>query len=172
MRYSKGYTLIELLVVIAIIGIVMGTAFAGYRTFNARQLVVTSGKELLVALRQAQSAASSGTKTPDSCRTTPLEGHRITVAASDLNAYTVYEVYRAPCNGGSALYPVKTVRLNPLVRFSGAFSITFLGLSGGATLSGATPQTIRVCNNNCAAGAINYSISVSKVGSIQDLGAT
>jgi prepilin-type N-terminal cleavage/methylation domain-containing protein len=172
MRYSKGYTLIELLVVVAIIGIVMSAAFAGYRTFNARQLVVTSGKELLVALRQAQSGASSGTKTPNSCRTTPLEGHRIEVVASDLNSYSVYEVYRAACNAGSTLYFVKTVRLAPSVRFSGAFAVTFLGLSGGATLSGATPQTIRVCNNNCAAGAVNYSISVSKVGSIQDLGVT
>lgn len=169
---SRGFTLIELLVVTTLLVFVMGGSIAGYRRFNDRQQVITAGKELLVALRQAQSKASSGVKSLASCQTVPLVGYKITVLAASQDTYTIAESYQSNCvSATSADNVIKTVKLPQGVRFQSAFTATFTGLSGGVIYSGASPLTLRVCNASCGTGSLQYTITVNSAGLVQDMGA-
>lgn len=57
LRKENGVTLIELLVVMAITSILIGSVFAGYRTFDNRQRVKQAALTLKNNLRQAQTKA-------------------------------------------------------------------------------------------------------------------
>lgn len=169
---NRGFTLVELMVVIAIVGIVMAGGITRYSAFNVRQAVSTSGKELLVNLRQAQSKVSSGVKTASGCSGTALIGYTVQATSGNLGQYTIAEMYAGNCaNGGTTNTLVtKTVPLASGVRFQSAFTLTFKGLSGGATYTGASPLNLRICNNNCASGSVGYLVTVNQTGLIDDQG--
>lgn len=164
---SSGFSFIELLIVMAVMGIFVIGGIAAYGRFNARQLVITAGKEMLVDLRQAQSKSLSNVKSVNGCQNSPLTGYQIDGTGS---RYTVTEVYSTACATGGASYVVKTVNLPAGVQFQSAFRLTFTGLSGGVTLVGAAPSTtISFCNKNCQSGGLRYSITVTRQGLIQDV---
>lgn len=160
---QRGFTLIELMVVITVAGILLVGGVAGYGKFNSRQLVINSGKEMLVNLRQAQSKALSNVKTVSGCTSSTLTGYRVAGSGS---SYTVSEIYTTNCAGGGS-YVVKTMALPNGVTIRNAFSITFRGLSGGATVVGSNP-IITFCASGCTSGAQTYNIAVTSAGLIQD----
>jgi prepilin-type N-terminal cleavage/methylation domain-containing protein len=172
MSSFRGFTLIELLVGLAIVGLMVGGGMVSYGTFNKRQQVSTSGKELLVNLRQAQSKVNSGVKTAPGCQAASLIGYTVQASAGSLNQYTIAEKYASSCaNGGTSdTYVVKTVALASGVTFQSAFTLTFRGLSGGATFTGASPLNLRMCNSNCGSGSLVYLVTVNQTGLIDDQG--
>ncbi len=170
----RGFTLIELLVTLAIMVLVFGLSAVGYRTFARRQAVLSAGKEFLGAARSIQAKAKSGVKNASGCATTPLRGYELGVSASDLHTYTISEVYEQPCarGGTSDRFTVKSVTLAQSVVFSESFSVLFFGLSGGALLSGSSPQLIHLCLSECISGQAAFGISLTDTGLISDSGMT
>lgn len=166
---NSGFTLLELVVVAGLMVLLTTASVAGYRTFNTRQIVITTGKEMLVDLRQAQAKMTAGIKKAPGCESARLVGYRVQTTAA-LTGYTLAEVYQTNCYSGGPTYQTEAVTLPTGLRFANAFSVTFLGLSGGATFSGASPLTLRLCNSNCGSGALSYRMSISRAGLIEDLG--
>lgn len=54
---SSAFTLIEIMVSISVIFLLVGLGFAGYVSFNQRQILITSGQNLKNMIRDAQSRA-------------------------------------------------------------------------------------------------------------------
>lgn len=166
-RFIRGFTLIELIVVVAIIMIMGAGALAGYRRFNDRQVLLTSGKELLVNLRQAQGKATSGIKiisNPGCPSTATLVGYRVQAGAGNLSSYTVEQA----CQSGAAISysQSRTFRLATGAAFENAFSVTFLGQFGG--VSAAT--TIRIIPTSMSTQTQRYTVTIDQSGSITDGG--
>lgn len=165
----KGFTLIELLVVVALISLTMSAGVAGYSTFNKRQLVITSGKELMVNLRQAQAKAASNVKSTAGCANATLSEYRIDgFSNGSSSGYTISEVYSTGC----ATTVTKTQVVPKGVFFSPAtFRLRFHTLGGGVTVA-PDPYTITLCSTTtCAASDTKMAISITSTGLIQE-GAT
>ncbi len=160
---KNGFTLIELMIVIGLIAVVTIGGVAGYRTFNLRQIVITSGKQMLVDLRQAQSKASSNVKSVEACKDQPMSGYRV---AGSSGTYTITENYGGTCTP----QVTKTVNLPSGVTFKNNFTLTFQSLGGNVTFVGASPYAIEFCTKNCltGSGGLKYKITVSNQGLIQD----
>lgn len=165
---KRGFTLIELLIVIALFSVITFTGVAGYSKFNKNQQIVTTGKEFLVNLQQAQTRAINNVKTTAGCNSTTLAGYTV-VAAINATTYTINEVYASPCgsSGPSATtFPIKTVNLPSGSKFRSAVNFTILPLTGKI----AAPQSIVFCSSNCASGkgALQYTINITTQGVVQD----
>lgn len=172
--FRKGFTLVELMVVVAVMAFTIIGGIAAYRKFNTRQLIVTSGKEMLVNFRQAQSKALTNVKTVPGCNNSLLVGYKVDgYVNSGASYYTITEQYNpATCATGGASYIIKTVNMPSGVTFQAPFSLTFTGLSGLVTLPGASPLSIAFCNKNCQTGGLKYTITITTEGLIQDLSTT
>lgn len=170
-RPLLGFTLIEIIVVVAIMGVIMGGSIAGYRRFNERQKLLTTGKELLVNLRRAQAKATSGVKTNVGCNNQVLVGYR--VQSFTQNRYTLSQV--CVVAGVQSFYAISTIDLPTGALVETNFDVTFLGQSGGVRAGSALPLTIRIKpasqTANCNASiATCYDIQVNSTGSVDDLG--
>lgn len=165
----NGFTLVELMVVIVLISLTMSAGVAGYSRFNKRQLVITSGKELMVNLRQAQVRASSNVKSAAGCANATLSEYRIDgFSNGGSSGYTISEVYSAGC----ATTVTKTQVVPKGVFFSPAnFQLSFKTLAGGVTAA-SNPYTITLCSTAaCATTDTKMAISITSTGLIQE-GAT
>jgi len=78
----SGFTLLELLIVIGIISIVFTAGYANFRSYQRRQLVMATGRQMEGDIRLAQEYASQGMK-PGACNNSDirLEGYIFRVNA-------------------------------------------------------------------------------------------
>lgn len=63
---SAGFTLIELMTVIVIIGVLTGTGYISFRTFQNKEVLKSAVREVVSDIRYAQSLSVSGIK-PSGC---------------------------------------------------------------------------------------------------------
>jgi prepilin-type N-terminal cleavage/methylation domain-containing protein len=123
--YSLGFTLIELMIVTTIIMLITGGGIASFLSFNDKQQVLNSAKELQGYLRTAQTLARVG-ETPTGCDR--LIGYKVVTA----DAGSIKEVsLLAVCSSGDIQRDVFS--LSEGVTLSSDIEITFLGLYGGVT---------------------------------------
>lgn len=129
MHHSKnGFTLIEMLVTITIMMVVLGGGIAAYITFNDRQKVTTSARELQQFIRSAQVKARVG-QTPSGCGR--LEAYRVS-GASGGSTVTLSAV----CDNPPNIIEVNTLTLQNGVTLSSAIALDYITLSGGVTGAG------------------------------------
>lgn len=154
-----GFTLIELIVSIAIMGLVMGGGIAGYRSFNERQQLLTTGKEVLVALRKAQTDAVAGVKSSN-CQTRTLVSNTFSYASG---AYSIVEY----CQQGGTIFPytTRTETIAPGIEILiDRGQVTFYGQYGGV----ASPVQITI--RKVGTTTPIYRINVNEQGTVDDLG--
>lgn len=122
---QEGFSLIELLIVSMIMVMLAGGGIASFITFNAKQQLLTTAKELKLYLRSAQSLVRTG-ETPTGCTT--LNGYQV----SSQDSGGVKEItLSAVCESGT--YERQNFFFPESVTLSSDFSIIFLGLHGGVT---------------------------------------
>lgn len=152
---STGYTLIEVMVSTLIVLGVIGGGVAAFRSFDARQAVINSGRSLEIDLRTIQKKAQSGDKPNASeCTGATLDGWEIEKTSASQTEY----VTRAICNGVVATGSETTHTLSPGARFqTSSFQIQFEVLTGKASSS----QTIVIFRDSQ-----QYTIQVTPAGGI------
>ncbi|MBP9700232.1 prepilin-type N-terminal cleavage/methylation domain-containing protein [Candidatus Woesebacteria bacterium] len=156
---SLGFTLIELIVSVTIMGLVMGGGIAGYRNFNERQQLITTGKEVLVALRKTQTDAVAGVKSTN-CANRTLVSNTFSFSGS---AYNIVET----CRQGGTTYPftTRTEQLSPGIEILiDQGSVIFYGQYGGV----ASPVQITI--RKVGTTAPIYRINVNSQGTVEDIG--
>lgn len=154
-----GFTLIELIVAVSIMGLVMGGGIAGYRSFNERQQLITTGKEVLVALRKTQADAVAGVKSTN-CQTRTLVSNTFSFAGG---AYSIVE----NCQQGGTTYsvPTRTEMITPTLEIViDRGSVIFYGQYGGV----ASPVQITI--RKVGTTSPIYRINVNAQGTVEDLG--
>lgn len=156
---SLGFTLIELIVSVSIMGLVMGGGIAGYRSFNERQQLITTGKEVLVALRKAQTDAVAGVKSTN-CANRTLVSNTFSFSGT---SYSIVEI----CQQGGSTYPF-TTRTEPITAgleiLIDRGQVTFYGQYGGV----AAPVQITI--RKVGTTSPIYRINVNAQGTVEDLG--
>jgi type II secretory pathway pseudopilin PulG len=153
---QRGFTFIELLVVLTIVILTSTGGVVSYRTFNQRQQLIQSGKQLYQSLRIAQTKAQVGEK-PDVCAANGVTAYGITGSSGGRTIVT-----QAHC--GSA-QTTSSLPLDDSVAFSSSFDVRFMTLYGGVNSS--SPVVIRLVH---AASAKQYQVTVTPGGGISDDG--
>lgn len=146
---KNGFTLIELLVSVTIMLLMVGGGIVAYLQFNDRQVIQTSGKEVVTYLRTAQTKARVGDK-PATCNRLLGYAFKATAGTSQVRVGAV-------CDNGEPT--PDTYDLADSVDFSGTVDMEFGVLHGGVANSG----TITLTN-----GTLQYQIKVSQGGEISN----
>ncbi len=156
---QSGFTLIELLVALSIFLLLTGIAAVNYRTFNQRQELQQSARNIQEALRFAQKKARVGEK-PAGCATPAyVEGYSVRATATG-NTFQIY----AECRNGASEIDVPATDVEALigrVRFDmgSNFAVVYKVLTGGTD----NPVTIRLINNT-----VIYQFTVNRGGEISE----
>ncbi len=87
-----GFTMIEILVAITVIFLLVGFGFAGYASYNQRQILISSGQTLKNLIRDAQSRAYNNEIdcTPGICDCTTSSGQNLTGWYVDFSNKSIY----------------------------------------------------------------------------------
>lgn len=123
----NGFTLIELLVTVAISGVMVGLGIATYNSFNQRQTLSLTLRNLKTNLWATQTRAVANKQPTSGC--TNFSGYKVTFADT---SYTI----AAQCDGGdveatTVSLPSGMSKTLPL----GSSAVTFKPLSSGTNLA-------------------------------------
>jgi prepilin-type N-terminal cleavage/methylation domain-containing protein len=140
-KNNLGFTLIELLVTISIILLVTGASIAGFISFNDRQVIQTTAKDVQTMMRAGQVKARSGEgasecETLGSLSDGKLRGYQVTVSG---NAVVLNRV----CWDGLSTIEYEErsrVALGSNVSVSMTDDVVFLSLKGGTQIGTSNPQ--------------------------------
>ncbi len=153
-KYSAGFTLIELIVVMGVILLLTGGALAGFGNYNQSQRLKQTAKTFITDLRQAQSKATTGTRSKCSSGTI-FGGYSVTFSGTD---YTL----NAVCDGGNVVDRKVTLPTGISVN-ANPVTFTFLPLTGAVT---ATPVPTYPLVITFSQSGVNQIVNISAMGII------
>lgn len=151
---NKGFSLIELLVVLVIILSITGFGISNYASFIDTQRLKQGGKTFINDLRFIQNRAMSSVK-PRECGEFPLIAYRVSFSQ---NTYS----YATVCSNGVFSEANGVFSLPDRVIFSpipSSFDI--------AALTGKPSRSLVITLTN---GSKTYSVRITDIGSIEDIG--
>ncbi len=148
-----GFTLIELLVTITIVLLLSTGGFVSYQTFNKRQNLIQSGKQMYQVMRTAQSKRQAGDK-PVVCGANELLSYGVQGVAGATGVSLVVHCQGVDSTVGN--YP-----LSRGITVKNSFDVRFVGLYGG--VNAATDVAV-------TSGTSDYVVSAAQGGSVTDVG--
>jgi prepilin-type N-terminal cleavage/methylation domain-containing protein len=159
-----GFTLIELLIVISIIMLVTGGGIAGFVSFNDRQQVQTSVREIQTLMRSAQIKARSGEGAADCVPPQKLYGYRVTASTTNviMSRYCVNPADPSD-NEATERSRVTLNNVSLILDPDWANSVTFLTLRGGIDMGATNGISYTVAGEY---SGISYSFRVLDTGEI------
>jgi len=175
-KACNGFTIIEILATVTIMGILFTIGIVSYTSFNRKQMVVQSAKNIINTLRLAQSKALNGEKDTSVCGTVVATMKTLDAWYFEVSANS-YEIY-GKCLGLADEFGGKNFDLPTASPLS--YSITQIGTSPlppirfirFLPITGATNGRYTICITGFADAAYTYKISVEKMGEINEQGFT
>jgi prepilin-type N-terminal cleavage/methylation domain-containing protein len=172
MKKNTGFTLIEILATITIIGILFTIGIVSYTNFNRKQVVTQAAKNIVNALRQVQSNATSGVKDTAVCgvgaSSKTLDAWYFALLTT--KSYRTYGTCTLPG-------PMSEFNSQPVV-FPAASPVTYTitGVGTSTTplkfypLTGGTSGSYIICVQAFSDSSYDYKISVNNMGEINEEG--
>ena len=156
-KQKTGFTLIELLITVSITLLITGGGIAGFITFNDRQQVQTTVKNIQQLMRAAQVKARAGEGANDCASGGKLKGYRIT---SDSSFVYLHRLCMNPTSTAlRSQVPLDAVSL------AQSGTVTFLSLQGGVDTGGSSSITFTVSGQY---SGIEYEFQVLNTGEITE----